>query len=222
MKLGGGNVNAFDPGARPEGFEHPTRLSKVSETFVWLCRFNGLNICFFGLGIQTFPYLMVSSYILFLPSSTVREVAARFIQPAFLGKRIGAAQDITKARANSKRPLRNESRCILGLVGVYLALQILTPLRHLLYKRDLRWTHEGIDFSWRMMADHHETDGSITVEDPRTKDVYVHSPETLLSRKQLIMVNNPYMLLQYVQFLKQYLSQQAGIRNPIIRADTQV
>ena len=191
-------------------------------TFVWLCLFNGLNICFFGLGIQTFPYLMVSSYILFLPTSMVREFAARIILPAVLRKWIGAAQDMTKTRAKSKRPLRTESGWVLGFVVVYVSLQILTPLRHLLYKRDLRWTHEGIDFSWRMMADHHETDGSITVEDPRTKDVYVHSPETLLSRKQLIMVNNPYMLLQYIQFLKQYLSQQAGIRNPIIRADTQV
>jgi len=191
-------------------------------TFVWLCLFNGLNVYFFGLGIQTFPYLMVSSYLLFLPTSVVRNFVARFVQPDRLRRWIGASQEMTNARMNNKRPLRAESRWIPTFVVIYISLQILTPLRHLLYKRDLRWTHEGIDFSWRMMADHHETDGSITVEDPRTKDVYVHSPETLLSRKQLIMVNNPYMLLQYVQFLKQYLGQQTGIRNPIIRADTQV
>ena len=129
---------------------------------------------------------------------------------------------MTRAKVSNKRASRKGSRWIVGFVLVYIALQILIPLRHLLYKRDLQWTHEGIDFSWRMMADHHETDGSITVEDPRTKDVYLHSPETLLTRKQLIMVNNPYMLVQYVQFLKQYLRQTTGIRNPIIRADTQV
>jgi len=36
------------------------------------------------------------------------------------------------------------------------------------------------------------------------------------------MVNNPYMLVQYIRFLKGYLKQQNGIQNPIIRADIQV
>ena len=111
---------------------------------------------------------------------------------------------------------------ILGFVIIYTSLQILIPLRHLLYKRDLQWTHEGSNFSWRMMADHHETNGGITIEDPRTKDVYAHSPENLLTAKQLVMVNNPYMLFQYIQFLKQFLKQQTDIKDPIIRADLQV
>jgi uncharacterized membrane protein YphA (DoxX/SURF4 family) len=46
--------------------------------FIWLCLFNGMNVFLFGLGIKTFPYLMVSSYILFLPTPIVRESIARF------------------------------------------------------------------------------------------------------------------------------------------------
>ena len=46
-------------------------------TFVWLCSFNGMNVLMFGLGIKTFPYLMVSSFILFLPPAVVREAIAR-------------------------------------------------------------------------------------------------------------------------------------------------
>ena len=132
-------------------------------------------------------------------------------------------QDITKKRvSNGRASGKKGSPWLLGFVIVYTFLQILIPLRHLLYKRDLQWTHEGIDFSWRMMADHHDTNGGITVEDPRTKDIYLHSPETLLSHKQLVMVNNPYMLVQYIQFLKEYLQQQTDIKNPIIKADIQV
>ena len=52
-------------------------------TFIWLCLFNGINIFLFGLGIQTFPYLMISTYILFLPSPVVREFIARFINAIF-------------------------------------------------------------------------------------------------------------------------------------------
>ncbi len=48
-------------------------------TFIWLCLFNGINVLFFGLGIKTFPYLMISTYILFVPASAVRKVAARVL-----------------------------------------------------------------------------------------------------------------------------------------------
>jgi vitamin K-dependent gamma-carboxylase len=51
--------------------------------FIWLCLFNGMNVFLFGLGIKTFPYLMVSSYILFLPSPIVRESIARFMNGSF-------------------------------------------------------------------------------------------------------------------------------------------
>ena len=53
-------------------------------TFIWLCLFNGMNIFLFGLGIQTFPYLMISTYILFLPGPVVREAIARFLNGKLL------------------------------------------------------------------------------------------------------------------------------------------
>lgn len=63
---------------------------------------------------------------------------------------------------------------------------------------------------------------SITIEDPRTKGVYVVDPQKLLNDKQLVMATNPYMLFQYVQFLKQLTRKHMDIKNPIIRADIQV
>jgi vitamin K-dependent gamma-carboxylase len=48
--------------------------------FMGLSLFNGMNVYLFGLGIKTFPYLMVSSYILFLPTPIVREFIARFMK----------------------------------------------------------------------------------------------------------------------------------------------
>jgi vitamin K-dependent gamma-carboxylase len=129
---------------------------------------------------------------------------------------------MTKRKVSNKGTPIKGSPWILGFVIIYTSLQILIPLRHLLYKRDLQWTHEGSNFSWRMMADHHEINLNMTIEDPRTKDVYAHFPENLLNDKQLTMACTPYMLFQYIQFLKQYLKQQKDIKNPIIRADIQV
>jgi vitamin K-dependent gamma-carboxylase len=128
---------------------------------------------------------------------------------------------MTKMKVSKGTPIKG-SPWILGFVIIYTSLQILVPLRHLLYKRHLQWTHEGSNFSWRMMADHHNTNMSITVEDPRTKEVYIQFPERLLNDQQLTMACNPYMLFQYIQFLKQHLKQTMDIKNPIIRADIQV
>ncbi len=117
---------------------------------------------------------------------------------------------------------RKGSRWIPVFVTIYILLQLVIPLRHVLYKRDLEWTHEGSNFAWRMMADHHETNGSITIEDPSKGDIYLHSADKFLSKRQLVMVNNPYTLLQYVHFLERYLEQEAMIPNPIIKVDIQV
>lgn len=192
------------------------RWSKL--TFVWLCLFNGLNVFFFGLGIKTFPYMMIASYVLFLPPGTVRRSIAQLGNACFSTKVLG----LKKAKPVPEHMRTNGSPWTMAFVVAYTAIQILIPFRHLLYKRDLHWTHEGIDFSWRMMGDHHETNGSITIEDPGTHDVYLNSPDSLLNRKQLVMVNNPYMLLQYVAMLKGYLKQQTDVKDPIIRADIQV
>src|SRR4029453_8762603 len=130
---------------------------------------------------------------------------------------------MTKMKVSNKGTPIKGSPWILGFVIIYTSLQILIPLRHLLYKRNLQWTHEGSNFSWRMMADRHETNLSMTIEDPRTKDVYIHFPEKLLNYKQLTMMpHTPYMLFQYTQFLKRLTKQETDITNPIIRADIQV
>ncbi|HXI74630.1 MAG TPA: HTTM domain-containing protein, partial [Pyrinomonadaceae bacterium] len=104
---------------------------------------------------------------------------------------------MTKKKASNQGTPIKGSPWILGFVIVYAVLQILIPLRHLLYKRDLQWTHEGSNFSWRMMADHHETNVSITIEDPRTNKVFIVDPRKLLNDKQLLIATNPYMMFQY-------------------------
>jgi vitamin K-dependent gamma-carboxylase len=130
--------------------------------------------------------------------------------------------EVSKKVSSEATPIKG-SPWILGFVIIYTSLQILIPLRHLLYKRNLQWTHEGINFAWRMMGDRHDTKLSMTIEDPRTKDVYIVFPERLLNYKQLtMMAHSPYMLFQYIQFLKQLTKQETDIKDPIIRADIQV
>jgi vitamin K-dependent gamma-carboxylase len=128
-----------------------------------------------------------------------------------------------KTRGSRDRASTKPSFWILGFVVVYVALQLLIPLRHLVYKRNLQWTHEGVNYGWRMMADHHESKWGMTIEDPGTKNVYSVSPEKTLNYKQLTMMgHSPYLLYQYVQFLKRVTTRQTGITSPIIKADVEV
>ena len=53
-------------------------------TFIWLLLFNGLNIVMFGSGIKTFPYLMLATYVLFLPAPLVRKASERCLGRTFL------------------------------------------------------------------------------------------------------------------------------------------
>src|SRR5947208_1121084 len=129
---------------------------------------------------------------------------------------------MTKRKVTNQATPVKGSRWVLGFVIIYTSLQILIPLRHLLYNRNLQWTHEGSNFSWRMMTDHHETNVSITIEHPRTKGVYIVDPRKLLNDKQLLMVTNPYMLFQYVQFLKQITYDHMYIINLIIKVNIHV
>ena len=45
------------------------------------------------------------------------------------------------------------SRFKVGLVGLFLAFQILVPLRHYIIQGDARFTFEGLPFSWRLKAE---------------------------------------------------------------------
>src|SRR5438270_6040284 len=110
---------------------------------------------------------------------------------------------MTKRKVSNQGTPIKGSPWVLGFVIIYTSLQILIPLRHLLYRRDLQWTHEGSNFSWRMMADHHETNVSITIEDPRTKGVYIVVPRKLWNDKQLLTATDPFTQIGWVKWLKQ-------------------
>ena len=56
----------------------------------------------------------------------------------------------------------SEQHLTVLLLAVYVAIQLLVPLRHHLYPGDVTWTEEGHRFSWRMML--REKDQTVTFE----------------------------------------------------------
>ena len=92
------------------------------------------NAWMFRIGI--FPWLMLAATTLFLEPDWPRRLLAR----------LGVA-----ARPPGRAPLRMPTPgWLLSLVALYLGVQVLLPLRHLLYPGDPSWTEEGHRFAWRM------------------------------------------------------------------------
>ena len=98
--------------------------------------------------IGMFPWIMIGATLLFFDPDW----------PARLAGRIRGAAGRSAARApastppSEARPLSWPVRAALILVGLFLAVQMLAPLRHLAYPGNVRWTEEGYRFSWRVLV----------------------------------------------------------------------
>ena len=98
--------------------------------------FHLANAVIWDIGI--FPWLMIGATTIFFAPDWPRRAAAR------LGARVPAPPRPQQPPAGRLR------RVGLAALGLYLALQLLVPLRHHLYPGDVGWTEEGHRFAWHM------------------------------------------------------------------------
>jgi uncharacterized membrane protein YphA (DoxX/SURF4 family) len=173
--------------------------------FLALLFFHLTNKWLFSIGI--FPYLMIAATILFVSPDWPRRVlhSAKFKVPKVAPPQIS-----------------DRRYWILGFVTVYVALQILIPLRHWLYPSYVAWSEEGHRFSWRMKLRSKSSRVAFYVTNPHTNRIWeVDLRQDLTSRQVRKMSTRPDMIIQYVHHLKQKLHQ-VGIEDPIIQVSSQV
>jgi len=138
---------------------------------VLLATFHLLNARLFSIGI--FPWMMLAASLIFLPPSTLR--------PKTLQTPAGT--------------VRNWPRWALALVTAYAVLQLLVPLRHLLYPGDTNWTEEGHRFSWHMKL--RDKEGMVLFDVKDSEGTRLVDPaEYLLPHQVNKLVNGPDLILQ--------------------------
>lgn len=177
----------------------PTRPLAV----VLIIFFHLTNAWLFSIGI--FPYLMIAATILFANPDWPRRVLRR------------ARPDMSNV---SPRHMVSYHHWALGVVALYLLLQILIPLRHWLYPNYVAWSEEGHRFAWRMKL--RDKSGSLAfyVTDPDTNQAWgVELEQDLTERQMNKMITRPDMILQYAHHLK-IRAQQAGITSPVIKVQS--
>jgi Vitamin K-dependent gamma-carboxylase, lumenal domain/HTTM domain len=168
--------------------------------------FHLLNDVFLRIGV--FSYLMIGAITIFFDPDWPRQLWRRWRGDA-APARAAPAQTPTVHGA------------VLAALALYVLVQLLVPLRHLLYPGRVAWTEDGHRFSWHMKLRRKSGKMTITVTDPQSGRRWVIDPAQDLGYRQLLKLHTfPDILLQYVHYKRDELRAQ-GIHDPIITVDWQ-
>jgi hypothetical protein len=145
--------------------------------------FHGANAIALNIGV--FSYLMLAMLPIFLEPDWPRR---------FLSARQTAA---AKPRATQT--------WLLALLHLYVAAQILLPLRHWVYPGAVRWTEQGHRFAWRMMLRTKRSELILHVTDPATDRSWTINPANDVTSATAELETYPDLVLQYVHFQRDQL-----------------
>jgi hypothetical protein len=166
-----------------------------------------ISTAIFFPSIGLFPYVMMVSSLVFFSSSAHQKLL----------------QWLSRSKAypftiNYKpRPLAYK---FMGtLLGLYLLVQLIIPMRFLLYPGHLFWYEEGYRFSWRVMLMEKSGNTFFYVKEPSTGKTYeVNNSEFLTPLQDKMMSTQPDMILRYAHYLAS-VYQQRGIKKPVVYAE---
>jgi len=158
--------------------------------------FHAINSELFAIGI--FPFLAFASLLVFCPPDWPRQVVAG------LRHRPSTASDYP----STVLPQSRFTGAWLALAALYVAAQVLIPLRHLAMPGREAWTEGGHTFSWHMKLRDKEGRVTFKVVDPSTGDFTLIQPSDELGAWQASDVaGRPELARQYAHHLADILRQ---------------
>lgn len=115
--------------------------------------------------------------------------------------------------------LSARQKLLLGFIALWLAFQVLVPLRHLLYPGNPSWSEQGHRFAWQMKLRDKDAAASFVVRDPATGREWRVEPLQYLLRHQVgEMGSRPDMILQFAHHLARVWAQQHKVQGAEVRA----
>jgi vitamin K-dependent gamma-carboxylase-like protein len=175
--------------------------------FALAVTFHVMNAVMFHIGI--FPWLMIAATTLFFEPDWPRRVLAWFRASAGTSAQSKAP---TTGRGESPHTLSTgqgflHPNALVALLGLYIAVQLLLPLRHWIIPGNVDWTEEGIPFAWRMMLSDKTAAVQFVALDPASGRTEAIDPRQFLVSHQIDrMARDPEMLRQFAGFLKDLYS----------------
>jgi len=115
--------------------------------------------------------------------------------------------------------LSSPQKLVVGFIALWIGIQILVPLRYLLYPGNVSWTEEGHRFAWMMKLRDKDAVARFTVRDPATGRQWRVTPERYLLRHQVgEMESRPDMILQFAHHLARVWAEERKIAGVEVRA----
>ncbi|HMG82285.1 MAG TPA: HTTM domain-containing protein [Ferruginibacter sp.] len=191
-------------------------LSKTTRktAYIFVVIFHVFTGWLFKIGM--FPYIMIFVTVIFFSEA----FHLRLIQwlSGIFNKRSAQTEDVPARLVFS--PLKK--KLLYSLLSVYILLQIILPLRFLLYPGTLFWTEEGYRFSWRVMLMEKGGTTFFYVKDPATgRKGEVINEDYLTPLQEKMMETQPDMMLQYAHYLSNEYKKK-GIKDPVVTVESYV
>jgi len=175
--------------------------------FVVYVAFHLASSILFQIGL--FPWLTLAGTLLFFDADW----------PKQLWSSLDGATPVVAHRALVHSHGTPPRTLTLASLGLFFALQILIPLRFLLYPGNVAWTGEGEWFAWRMKLDDKRAQARFIVTDSASGERWEVDPSRHLRAGQVeSMAPRPDLIIQFAKHLEQVWVEREGLRDFEVRA----
>jgi hypothetical protein len=162
---------------------------------------------------------MMGALLIFLPPDLPRRFARWFMSS---GEELHDQEPSPVFVKTSCPPLSTSQKLLVGLLAVYLAVQLFLPLRHYLYPGNVSWTEEGHNFAWHMKLRTKTGEAVFMVTHPGSGQTWTIKPEAHLKSHQVMkMSTKPELILLFGHYLAEE-KRREGYDNVEVRARVMV
>lgn len=99
----------------------------------------------------------------------------------------------------------------LTFLSIWVAIQLLLPLRHFLIPGNVHWTEEGHNYSWHMKLRAKASEGVFILTGTKTGEEWTVQPrEHLTQVQERKMTARPHMIVQFAHYLAEHYAQKRG------------
>ncbi len=163
--------------------------------FVVYCCFHMSNAFFFNIGI--FPWMTIAASTIFFAPNWPEQFLRWLLRP------FGSAPVPTQNAAQPANGRTVMSSWLIVFLVAWMVVQLLIPLRSMLYSSEVRWAGEGHRFSWRMRIYDRRKRGHFEVVGAHDGQRWEVKPTAFLSRRQArSMLGRPDMIVQFSHYLE--------------------